>query len=182
MDFVSATFRTARMARQIRIGFHAALATAFMLGAAPAISLTSFEDSGQALRFFEGRTEMTSVVKVIARKPYSSHTTSRGEIRSDGSLILVQLVEEEGKPPRQRYWTIRHVDRNQFTATMSDAVGPVRIQKIANDYRFIFKLKGNLAVEQWLTPAPGGRSARSRVTVWKFGMRVATSEGVLRKL
>ncbi|MFL6762030.1 MAG: hypothetical protein ACJ8FB_05670 [Sphingomicrobium sp.] len=158
------------------------MAAAFVAGTAPASSLASVEESGQPLRFFEGRTEMTSVVKIVMRKPYWSHTTTRGEIRADGSLILVQLVEDEGKPARQRYWTIRQVDRNRFTGTMSDALGPVRIQKIADQYRFTFKLKGNLAVEQWLMPAPGGRSARSRMTVRKFGMRVASSEGMIRKL
>jgi hypothetical protein len=134
------------------------------------------------MRFFEGRTEMMSVVKIVARKPYSSRTISRGEIRSDGTLILVQLVEEAGKPVRQRYWTIRQVDNLRFTGTMSDALGPVRVQKIAKQYRFTFKLKGDLAVEQWLTPAPDGRSAGSRMTVRKFGLRVASSEGTIRKL
>jgi hypothetical protein len=154
---------------------------ALFVAAAPVAALT-IDDSGQPLRFFEGRTEMTSVVKVIMRKPYRSHTFGRGEIRSDGSLVLVQLVEEEGKPARQRYWTIRRVDADRFTGTMSDAVGPVLIQRIGKEYRFNFKMKGNLAVEQWLTPAPGARSARSRMTARKFGMRVASSEGTIRKL
>jgi hypothetical protein len=38
-------------------------------------------------------------------------------------------------------------------------------------------MKGNLAVEQWVTPLPGGKSTPSKVALRKFGMRVATSEG-----
>jgi hypothetical protein len=58
----------------------------------------------------------------------------------------------------------------------------VRVQRIADQYKFNFTMKGNLAVEQWLSPAPGGRSARSRIIVRKYGMRVASSDGIIRKL
>jgi len=43
-------------------------------------------------------------------------------------------------------------------------------------------MKGNLRVEQWLTPMPGATSARTITRVRKFGMTVATSEGTVRKL
>jgi hypothetical protein len=43
-------------------------------------------------------------------------------------------------------------------------------------------MKGNLAVEQWVTPLPGGKSAQSRITVRKLGMLVAISDGTIRKL
>ena len=35
---------------------------------------------------------------------------------------------------------------------------------------------------QWLTPMPDGRSARSVVTVRKYGVRVGGSDAVIRKL
>ena len=65
---------------------------------------------------------------------------------------------------------------------MSDAVGPVQIQQIGGKFLFKFKMKGKLAVEQWIMPLPGGKSAKSKVTVKKLGVRVATSEGTIRKL
>jgi hypothetical protein len=43
-------------------------------------------------------------------------------------------------------------------------------------------MKGNLGVEQWLKPADGGNSARSITRVKKFGMTVATSDAMIRKL
>ena len=36
--------------------------------------------------------------------------------------------------------------------------------------------------EQWLTPLPGGKAARSKVTIRKFGMTVGKSEGMVKKL
>jgi len=136
----------------------------------------------QPLRFFEGRTELFSLVKVAMKKPYSSKTLGRGQILSDGSLSLIQQVHDQGKPTRHRRWLIREISPGRFTGTMSDAVGPVQIQQIGGKFLFRFSMKGKLAIEQWITPLPGGKSARSKVTVRKLGMRVATSEGAIRKL
>ena len=137
---------------------------------------------GQPLRFFEGRTEMISTVKVMMKKPYSSKTVGRGQILPDGSLALTQHVEDAGKPPHQRQWRIRQVAADKFTGTMSEAVGPVTVQAASGKYRFKFKMKGGLAVEQWVTPLPSGQAARTTMTVRKMGMRVASSEGTIRRL
>ena len=94
---------------------------------------------------------------------------------------LFSKFQEVGKPLHQRYWKMRQVAGERYAGTMSEAIGPVRVEKIKGEYRFNFKMKGNLAVEQWLAPALGGRFARARMTVRKFGMRVASSEGTVRK-
>ena len=65
---------------------------------------------------------------------------------------------------------------------MSEAIGPVTIEQVAGRYRFRFTMKGHLSVEQWLSPVDGGKAARNSMTVHKFGMRVGTSEGVIRKV
>jgi hypothetical protein len=43
-------------------------------------------------------------------------------------------------------------------------------------------MDGSVAVEQWLTPMPDGRTAKSSVTIRKYGVRVGGSEAVIRKL
>ena len=135
-----------------------------------------------ALRFFEGRTEITSVVKVAMKRPYRSHTVGRGNILSDGSLSLTQIVQEEGEAPHQRIWRIRQIRPGRFTGTMSEAIGPVTVEQVGARYRFTFRMKGNLAVEQWLAPSRGWMAASTKTTVRKYGMRVATSDGTIRKL
>ena len=134
------------------------------------------------LQFFSGRTEMISTVKVVAKKPYRSRTLGNGRILPDGSLVLVQQVFEEGKSPKQRNWRIRQVSPGRYTGTMSDATGPILVEELGGRYRFKFRMKGNLSVEQWLTPAAGGNSAASNVTVRKFGLRVASSVGFVRRI
>jgi len=56
------------------------------------------------------------------------------------------------------------------------------VDEVDGRYRFKFKMKGDLFVEQWLTPAPDGNSAQSKLTVRKFGMKVASSTGYVRRI
>lgn len=132
--------------------------------------------------FFEGVTETTGTLKVVMRSPVRTYCISRGELRPDGSLILVQRVEDEGKQPYVRRWLVKQITPTQFVGTMSQATGPVRIDEVGDRFRFRFRMSGGLSIEEWLTPLPGGRSAKSSISVRKFGIPVATSEGMVRKL
>ena len=133
------------------------------------------------MRFFEGRTESTSTVKLIMRKPFASRSLGNGEI-SNGVLSLTQLVQDEGKKPFDRHWKIRQVGPGRFSGSMNEAVGPVTAEEIDGRYRFRFKIKGKISVEQWLTPLPGGREALSKTSIRKLGLTVGKSEGTVRKL
>lgn len=152
-----------------------------MLGASASASSAVEELGSDPLRFFEGRTESLSTVKLIMRKPFSSKSMGDGEI-ANGVLSLVQRVEEDGKTPFNRRWKMRQVGPGHFTGSMNEAVGPVTVEEVGDQYRFRFKLKGSLSVEQWLTPLPGGKVARSKTTIRKLGMTVGRSEGTVRKL
>lgn len=156
---------------------HPLLVPILLTAAAPAIA-----EVADPLRFFEGRTENVGTAKVMFHKPYRTHTISRGRIERDGSLTLVQRVEDEGKAPRERLWKVRQTGPARYVGTMTDALGPVVIDKVGNAYRFRFKMKGNLGVEQWLRPLGDDSSARSTTRVKKLGMTVATSDAVIRKL
>jgi hypothetical protein len=153
--------------------------------AAPVLLAVSVPASAQEevnpLRFFEGRTESQGMVKVMFQKAYWSRSIGQGRIERDGSLTLVQRVEDEGKPPHERRWRVREVAPGRFAGTMSDASGPVTIEKTGDGYRFRFSMKGNLNVEQWLTPLPGRKSASSSTKVRRFGLIIATVESVIRK-
>jgi hypothetical protein len=119
---------------------------------------------------------------MVMKKPFKSRSLGRGKLLGDRSLDLVQRVEDEGRPPHERRWKIRQVGPGRFAGTMSEAVGPVTIEETPKGYRFRFKLKDNMAVEQWLMPMAGGKAARSKVTVRRFGIAVFKSDGVVRKL
>jgi len=161
------------------------LAASFAI-AVPALVLASPLASASAqvdpLRFFEGRTETQGTVKVMFHKPYATRSIGEGRIERDGSLTLVQQVEDAGKPPHERRWRVRELSPDRFSASMSEAVGPVTIDRTGDSYRFRFKLKGNLSAEQMLTPLPGGRAARNTLKVKRMGIVVATTDGTIRKV
>ena len=157
---------------------HLAIAAPFLLGAATPIVRPPVDP----LLFFAGRTETQGTVKVIFRKPYRSRCLGQGRIESDGSLTLLQRVEDEGKPPHNRRWRVWENGPGRWAATMSEASGPVAIDQLGERYRFRFRMNGNLNVEQWLTPLPGATAARTITRIRKYGMTVATTEGTVRKL
>lgn len=168
--------------------FHTLIASRSMAALLPVALIGASASAGASeaqltdpMRFFEGRTESVSTVKLIMRKPFSSRSLGNGEIDS-GVLNLVQKVHDEGKPAFDRRWRMRQVSRGKFSGTMSEAVGPVMADEVDGRYRFRFRMKGNLSVEQWLTPLPGGRSAQSKTIIRKLGLTVGRSEGSIRKL
>ena len=99
-----------------------------------------------------------------------------------GSLDLVQQVEDDGQPVKERRWRMHRIGPGRYSGTMTQAVGPVTVDLVGGRYRFRFKMAGHVAVEQWITPAANGRSATSHATFKKFGMTVGASDTVLRKL
>ncbi len=137
--------------------------------------------SQSPLGFFEGRTMSEGTTKVVMKKPYKTHSQGVGKIERDGTLSLVQQVHE-GEERKERRWRIRQVAPNRFTGTMSEAVGPITVDKVGDRFRFRFKMKGGLAVEQWLTPLADWKSAKSTLTVKKLGISVATGEALIRRL
>jgi hypothetical protein len=152
-----------------------------LIGASASAGSNSIDPSTDPMRFFEGRTESLSTIKLIMKKPYRSRTIGEGEI-NDGVLNLVQRVHQDGEPPYSRRWRMRQVAPGRFAGTMSEAIGPVQVDQVGERYRFRFKLKGNVAIEQWLIPLPGGTMARTKLSVRKFGLSVGRSEGTIRKL
>jgi len=136
----------------------------------------------EPLRFFEGNTVGESTVSILFRKAYSSRTTGQGKINPDGSLDLVQRVEEEGRSPFQRRWHMKPSGQGRWSGTMSEAVGPVTAEQVGERFRFRFAMKDSIKVEQWLTPLAGGKVARNEATIRKHGFVVGHSKGTIRKL
>ena len=140
------------------------------------------QPTADPFNFFEGVTDTVGTLKIVMHSPVRTHCISRGELRPDGSLSLLQRVEDEGSQPYSRSWLVRQVAPGHFVGTMSQASGPVTIDEVGDRYHFRFRMSGGLSVEEWLTPMAGGKSATSSITVHKFGFPVASSEGVVRKI
>ena len=158
------------------------LRTAGLAALATTLAMPAASQDTDPMRFFEGRTESIGMVKLVMKKPFRSRAIGKGEILPDGSLNLVQRVEDQGEQPRERRWRMRKVGPGRYTGTMTEARGPVTVEEVDGRYRFHFRMDGSVAVEHWLIPAPDGRSAKSKITIRKYGVRVGGADSVIRKL
>jgi hypothetical protein len=132
--------------------------------------------------FFTGRLHGEGVLEVMMSGSRSVRVTSVGRKARDGSIILDQEVREEGKPPRTRSWRLRETAPGRYAGTLSDAEGPVTGIVKGNRLHLSFRMRGDMDVDQWLTLAPGGRSARNVLRVRKMGLTVAAMDETIRKL
>lgn len=99
------------------------------------------------------------------------------------TLIIDQVVEEEGKPVRNRTWRLTRSGSNGITGSISDARGPVTGEVNGNVLHLRYRLvEGRVSVEQWITLQPGGRIAMNRMTFRRFGVTVATMEEAIRRV
>ena len=92
----------------------------------------------------------------------------------DGGLILDQTIQEPGKPPSIRRWTIKRVAQNQYAGTLTDAVGTVTAEVVGPRAEIEYTMRHGLRVQQQLAVQTGGRTVLNRLTVHKLGVRVAT--------
>jgi len=155
----------------------AMIALAVCLTAGPAAAQIN-----NPLTFFVGRTESIGIIRLAMKKPFRSRAIGKGELKPDGSLHLVQRVEDEGELPRERRWHMRPAGPGRFTGTMSEAKGPVQVEQVGGRYRFRFRMDHGVSVEQWLIPMEEGRWAVSKLTIRKYGVKVGSSNGTIRRL
>jgi len=122
------------------------------------------------------------VLKVFASRARSVHVVGSGRLSPNGTLNLIQRVEQEGKKPRTRTWSLTPDGSGGYDSVLSDASGPVLVTVEDRRLHIRFKAKGNIRIEQWLALEPGGRVARNHLVVRKFGIRVAVLDETIRKI
>ena len=107
------------------------------------------------LLFFEGTTESIGTMSVAMHRSTSTHSRGVGTIARDGSLSLVQIVQDEGRAPYARRWSVRQVGPGQFTGSMSQATGPVTIQQVGSRFRFRIHDQGCVVCRRMANAARG---------------------------
>lgn len=146
------------------------------------VSLPASAPAFSPSAFFSGRTEGVGALKILFSKPRPVLVHGVGHIAGDGSLVLDQRVDEEGKPTKTREWHIRAAGTERYAGTLSDAAGPIDGETRGNRLHLRFRMKGGLDAEQWLYLQPGGSVALNVMTVRKFGATVATLHETITKI
>ena len=139
---------------------------------------------GQAfdpVEFFSGRTQGVGTLKPVLQKSKTIRVDSVGTTQKDGTLLLTQIIREPDKAPRTRTWRMRKEPSGRYSGTLSDARGPVRVEIEPTGIRIRYTDKDNLDFDQRIT-ATGPRQLHNRMTVKRFGIRVATFDEMIRKL
>ena len=124
--------------------------------------------------FFTGPSHGDGKLDQIMKSVRTVTVDSVGKPETNGSLTLTQRIAMQGDSPRARVWKLKQVAPGRYTGSLTDASGPVETVAIGRALRIRYPMKGGLMVEQWLTALPGGRAIDNRMTVTKWGMRVAT--------
>jgi Protein of unknown function (DUF3833) len=133
------------------------------------------------VEFFAGHTRGEAKLDTLTGRRHAISVDSFGTPDGHGGLILEQRIAEEGKSPRVRTWTIRPSGPNRWTGTLTDAAGPVSVERTSSDVTIVYRLRNGASVEQHLEKPPGD-VVDNHMTVSRFGIRLARLDERIRKL
>jgi hypothetical protein len=107
---------------------------------------------------------------------------SRGSTLPDGRFRLDQAIYEGGKVS-QRHWIMTRIDDHRYTATLSDAAGPVKAEVYGNLFHLRYLLKKPfVTMEQWLYLQSDGKTVLNEGTIRMPGRTIARlSEIIMRQ-
>ena len=136
--------------------------------------------------FFSGATEGRGQLKKVMSAAQKTHATGFGTLRRDGTMVIDQRVVITGEPVTTRQWLLRPAGPGRFAGTYSDTPGPGAMPVAASvsgpRLTMRYSMPGKLSVEQVMTLAPGGQSARNVMKIRKFGIVVATLDETIRRV
>lgn len=122
------------------------------------------------------------VIQAASGKPARAITVeSRGSTLADGRFRLDQTIREGGKTS-ERHWIMTRIDERRYTATLSDAAGPVTADVHGNllHIKYLFR-KPFVTMEQWLYLQPDGKTVLNTGTIRMPGREIARlSEVIVR--
>ena len=114
---------------------------------------------------FAGRSEGTGSLRLFWRKERTYVVENLGELQPDGNLRLEQTVHFDGEPIEHRKWLIHPLGAGRYSATLSDATGPVTGYTSGNrlELRYGVKLGGLIVMHQTLELKPDGSMANDGI-------------------
>lgn len=158
----------------------AAAALLFAAGASPTPA-----DPGPKLDmtgFFTGKTHADNVIKIALHGPHKLIVDSIGGHNKEGEFVLIDTVQEEGKPVRKRTWVMHPVGADHFTGSLSDATGPVDVVVRGNSATITYIMTdGHLRITQEIQLQPNG-TLSNHVIAKKFGIKFGQVDGTIRKV
>ena len=132
--------------------------------------------------FFTGKTHADNVIKIALHGPHKLIVDSIGGHNKEGEFVLIDTVQEEGKPVRKRTWVMHPVGADHFTGGLSDATGPVDVVVRGNSATITYIMTdGHLRITQEIQLQPNG-TLSNHVIAKKFGIKFGQVDGTIRKV
>jgi hypothetical protein len=121
--------------------------------------------------FFAGRTQGKGTLGLLTGRRRTLQVEGEGHTENDGSFRLDQVVTFEDGTVEKRTWRLVGADAGTYTATLSDAAGPVSAEVTGNRFHLRYLLrKPAVYMEQWLYLQPDGRTVLNLATVTVLGI------------
>jgi hypothetical protein len=159
---------------------------ALLSGCVSPLELTAFDGQLPVMRpevFFAGSTTSYGVIATSKGKPSRIlRVSGSGRTLPDGSFQLDQTVTYDDGKSGQRTWIMKSADSMRYTATLTDAAGPVRAEVHGNLFHLRYLLKRPAVyMEQWLYLQPDNRTVLNEGRISMAGMTIARlSERITR--
>lgn len=140
---------------------------------------SAFEGGTPEMRpdiFFAGSTTSSGVVENRSGAPTRRFQVKGfGQMLPDGTFRLEQSVTFDQNAPETRTWVMQRLDAHHYTATLTDASGPVNAEAYGDLFHLRYPMKTPFGgqMEQWLYLQPDGRTVMNQATVRVFGVVVA---------
>jgi hypothetical protein len=140
-------------------------------------------------QFFAGNTRGAGILQANDGAPAKQiSVTSYGRMLPDGRFQLEQTISQStpglpGVETTRRTWLMSKVDGPRYTATLTDAAGPVTAEAHGNLFhlKYLFK-KPFVTMEQWLYLQADGRTVLNEARVYIPGRTLARlSEIIVRQ-
>lgn len=160
-------------------GFILALSIASLSGSTSALTPSAFDGGQPEMRpetFFAGATNSSGVLENRAGAPTQRfHVKGVGHLLPDGSFQLDQVVDLDPGPPKTRTWILRRVGPHQYSASLTDASGPVEGEAYGDLFHLRYPMKTPAwgQMEQWMYLQPDGRTVVNEATISVLGIVVA---------
>jgi hypothetical protein len=131
---------------------------------------------------FGGGSEGNGSLTLLFGRARQFHVESRGTQLSDGTFRLEQTVTFQGEQSTQRVWQLATIGPHRYSATLSDAAGPVSGSSHGAHLSLEFRVKGPLVMHQELELMKDGRTIDNIGTLTLLGIPVGhLHETIARK-
>jgi len=168
----------------MRLNRSLALALALVVGAcAPDAPDSPRTGTAQLdpIAYFTGRAEGRATLHKLVGAGETILVHSSGRSDGKGGVLLDQRIEEPGKSERTRHWHLVPTGGSGFAGTLTDANGPVVASVAGPRLDIAFPMNGGLKAKQVLVLRADGKTLDNRLTVTKFGLRLAYLDEVIVK-